>query len=242
MTAAAALTGCLTNRGFHGGKKRSRPNILLLYADDLGIGDLVTYNPDSKIPTPHLDRLASKGVRFTDAHASCTVCTPSRYALLTGRYHWRDLDTDMVDSFGKSIIRKDRLTLPEMLKAAGYRTGAIGKWHLGWDWDALRKSDENGNRLKGNHFDVFDWDKSIPDGPLAHGFDYYFGDDVINFPPYCWIENDKVVNVPDMMMDWKKWKPVKEGSWECRSGTMASDWNPYQDLPTLTQKGINFIK
>src|SRR5262245_54917058 len=91
------------------------PNILILYADDLGYGDLGIQNPDSKIPTPHLDRLARQGMRFTDAHSSSGVCTPSRYALLTGRYHWRSFHA-IVDSFGPPALEDARVTLPEMLK------------------------------------------------------------------------------------------------------------------------------
>ena len=222
------------------------PNVLIIYADDLGYGDLGCYNPSSKIPTPNLDRLAKQGMRFTDAHSSSGICTPSRYALLTGRYHWRDFHR-IVGPLGGSVFKPERLTLAELFKTQGYQTAAIGKWHLGWNWDAIRKPtnkvDEQANQnRKNNRFDAFEWSKQIPDGPLDHGFDYYFGDTVINFPPYCWIENDKVVTVPDMMMDTKKWKKIKEGNWECRPGPMASSWDPYQNIPTTTKKGIGFIR
>ncbi len=220
-----------------------RPNILILYADDLGYGDPGCYNPDSKIPTPHLDRLAAEGVRFTDGHSSSGICTPSRYALLTGRYHWRDFH-GIVDSFGPSVFKPERVTLPEMLQEAGYHTAAIGKWHLGWNWDAIRKPDAALNkRGKGAVLvpEAFDWSKPIPDGPLAHGFNYYFGDTVINFPPYGWIENDRLVKAPDTMMNPKKWKSIKEGNWECRRGPMCSDWDPYQNIPVTTQKGVDYV-
>src|SRR5690606_10063707 len=115
-----------------------RPNIVVLYADDLGYGDVGCYNPESKIPTPHLDRLASQGMRFTDAHSSSGICTPSRYALLTGRHHWRKFH-EIVNSFGPSMFDAERLTMPEMLQQRGYRTACIGKWHLGWDWDAIKR-------------------------------------------------------------------------------------------------------
>ena len=215
----------------------SPPNVLLLYADDLGYGDLQCYNPQSKIPTPNLDTLAAQGMRFTDAHSSSGICTPSRYAMLTGRHHWRDFH-GIVNAFGKSVFQPERLTLPEMLKAKGYTTAAIGKWHLGWDWDAIRKP---GAPKRGIKPDDFDWSKPIPGGPLAHGFDRYFGDEVINFPPYCWIENDKVLKAPDTMMDPKKWKPIKEGNWECRPGPMTRDWDPYQNLPETTRRGVEYI-
>ena len=187
-----------------------KPNILILYADDLGYGDLKILNPKSKIPTPNLEKLAKGGMIFTDGHSSSGICTPSRYALLTGRYHWRKFH-GIVNAFGDSAFDADRLTLPEMLKECGYNTAAIGKWHLGWNWDAIKKPGakpiKQGKRSALGP-DAFDWSKSIPNGPLAHGFDYYFGDTVINFPPYCWIENDKVVDIPDTMMDTSKWKKM----------------------------------
>lgn len=220
------------------------PNILILYADDLGYGDLGCYNPASKIPTPNLDKLAAQGMRFTDAHSSSGICTPSRYALLTGRHHWRDFH-GIVGAFGASVFKTERLTLPEMLKVKGYATAAIGKWHLGWDWDAIKKpgaqprGEERRNLVWGP--EAFDWSKSIPGGPLAHGFDHYFGDTVINFPPYCWIEDDKVVQAPDTMMDTAKWKPVKEGNWECRPGPMITGWDPYQNIPVTTRRGVEHI-
>lgn len=221
-----------------------RPNVLILYADDLGFGDLGSYNPKSKIPTPHLDRLAKEGVRFTDGHSSSGICTPSRYALLTGRHHWRDFH-GIVNAFGGSVFKPERLTLPEMLKEKGYRTAAIGKWHLGWDWEAIRRPDTRpigAGRKQAWGPDAFDWTRAIPDGPLAHGFDSYFGDTVINFPPYCWIENDRTPRAPDVMMDTSKWKQIKEGNWECRPGPMISDWDPYQIIPTLTRRGVDFIE
>ncbi len=226
------------------GDEKRLPNILVLYADDLGFGDLGCYNKNSKIPTPNLDRLASEGIRFTDGHSSSGICSPSRYALLTGRHHWRDFH-GIVGVFGKSVFKPEQLTLPEMLKSKGYHTSAIGKWHLGWNWDAIRKTEAKQTGNKRNSawgFDAFDWSKPIPDGPTAHGFDHYFGDTVINFPPYCWIEDDRTPVAPDTNMDSSKWKPIKEGNWECRPGPMVSTWDPYQNLPTTTARGVEYIK
>ena len=183
-------------------------------------------------------------MRFTDGHSSSGICTPSRFALLTGRHHWRDFH-GIVNAFGKSVFAKERLTLPEMMKMRGYKTAAIGKWHLGWNWDAIKKpgAKKVGEGRKAGYLpEAFDWSKRIPDGPLDHGFDSYFGDTVINFPPYCWIENDRVVKAPDVMLDTSKWKAIKEGNWECRPGPMASDWDPYQNIPTTTRRGVDFIK
>ena len=142
----------------------AKPNILVLYADDLGYGDLKILNPKSKIPTPNLEKLAKEGMLFTDGHSSSGICTPSRYALLTGRYHWRKFH-GIVNSFGNSVFDPSRLTLPEMLKECGYATAAIGKWHLGWNWDAIKRSGakpiKQGKRSALGP-DSFDWSKSIP--------------------------------------------------------------------------------
>ncbi|MEM8955836.1 MAG: arylsulfatase, partial [Verrucomicrobiota bacterium] len=224
------------------------PNIVILYADDLGYGDLGCYNPESKIPTPHLDQLAADGMRFTDGHSSSGICTPSRYALLTGRHHWRKFH-GIVNALGGSVFDADRLTLPEMLQEKGYSTACIGKWHLGWDWDAIKLPNAKANTIQdGNRKKTewpptaFDWSQPIPDGPLAHGFDHYFGDTVINFPPYAWIEDDKLVEAPDTLMDTTKWKLIKEGNWECRPGPMISTWDPYENIPETTRRGVAYIK
>lgn len=216
-----------------------KPNILILYADDLGIGDLTCYNPASKIPTPHLDKLAHEGMRFTDGHSSSGICTPSRYALLTGRHHWRDFH-GIVNALGPSVFESDRLTFPEMMQEQGYDTACIGKWHLGWDWTALRNPEA---APKSSNFQDFDWSKRIPDGPLAHGFDHYFGDTVINFPPYCWIEDDQVTEAPNANLTPKSIsQKTKEGNWEVRPGPALADWNFYQVLPTLADRGVEYLR
>ncbi|MGB0768018.1 MAG: sulfatase family protein [Phycisphaeraceae bacterium] len=144
------------------------------------------------------------------------------------------LQLGIVGVFGKSVFEPERLTLPEMLQNQGYHTACIGKWHLGWDWNAIRVKEGNGP-------DCFDWSKPIPDGPLAHGFDHYFGDTVINFPPYAWIEDDRMIQTPDTMMDTSKWPEIKEGNWECRPGPMVTGWNPYEVMPTLGDKAVAYI-
>ncbi|CAA6692378.1 MULTISPECIES: arylsulfatase [unclassified Lentimonas] len=226
---------------------KTSPNILIIYADDMGYGDMGANNPKSKIPTPNMDQLAASGMRFIDGHSSSGICTPSRYALLTGRHHWRKFH-GITGSFDDCIIDAEQLTVPEMLKTKGYTTAQIGKWHLGMGWDAIRNegvedvdSVHNGKKRKAKTPDSYDWSKQIPNGPLAHGFDYSFTDCVINFPPYTWIENDKVVEAPTVMMDTKLWKPIKEGNWECRPGPMAASWDPYENIPTLTKKAVAYI-
>lgn len=230
----SAITLALCTVAF--AQEAPRMNIVLLYADDLGYGDLGCYNSKSKIPTPNLDRLAAEGLRFTDAHSSSGICTPSRYAMLTGRHHWRDfhgIDT----GFDKPFFKKGQLTLQDMLQKKGYSTACIGKWHLGWDWDSIRLP---GTDKKSKSHTDFDWSKPFRGGPLDHGFDYYYGDNVINFPPYVWIENDRVLSVPDITFT-KTPQNTKEGSWECRTGPGRSDWDFYQILPNLTKKGVEYI-
>ncbi|KGL62221.1 sulfatase family protein [Polaribacter sp. Hel1_85] len=227
----------------------TKPNIIIFYADDMGYGDLAIQNPQSKIPTPNLDQLAKEGMLMTDAHSSSGICTPSRYALLTGRYHWRDFN-DIVHSMGPTVFKENQVTLPKVLKKNGYHTAAIGKWHLGWDWEAIRKKDftqkEKVIRRK-KEFEIwpaqaYDWAKKIPSGPLSIGFDSYFGDGTINFPPYTWIENDKVTEAPTITLQHPKKEFALEGNWELRPGPSVKDWDFYKVLPTVTKSAVTFIK
>lgn len=215
------------------------PNVVILYADDMGFGDLGVNNPHSKIPTPNLDKLASAGMRFTDGHSSSGICTPSRFALLTGQHHWRRFH-GIVNAFGESVFKPDDFTLAKMFASQKYDTAAIGKWHLGWNWNAVRKPDAP--KRKQNHRpEDYEWSRPIPHGPVAQGFDYYFGDGTINFPPYCWVENDRVLEAPTVMMDTDTFTPIPEGRWEFRGGPMVEGWDPYRVLPTLTDKAVAWI-
>lgn len=224
------------------------PNVLIIYADDMGYGDLGADNAESKIPTPNLDRLAAEGMRFTDGHSSSGICTPSRFAMLTGQHHWRRFHA-IVGAFGQSVFEPEDFTLAKMFQSKGYATSCIGKWHLGWDWPALLKpgvvqktyKDHKGRTRTAHNPDEYDWSKPVPDGPLAQGFDYYFGDGTINFPPYCWVENDRVVEPPLVMMDTAEFKPIPEGRWEFRPGPMVEGWDPYKVLPTITDKAVEWI-
>jgi arylsulfatase A-like enzyme len=193
-----------------------RPNVVIILADDLGYGDVQCYNPQrGKIPTPNLDRLAAQGIRFTDGHSSSGVCSPSRYTLLTGRYHWRTrLQSGIVGVFGEPLIAPDRLTIAGLAKRRGYRTACIGKWHLGWDWPiepAQRKflqgarpqgKDDEAPLATAEHLAVWQdvFSKPIAGGPTTRGFDEYFGTDVPNWPPYCFIENDRTVGIPSELL------------------------------------------
>lgn len=174
------------------------PNIVLIYADDMGYGDVQTLNPErGKIPTPHLDELAEEGMIFTDAHTTSSVCTPSRYSLLTGRYNWRtSLQKSVLWGYSQPMISADTLTLGQLLQENGYDTAMIGKWHLGMDIPTL-----DGQPIK----DVrrlpktsIDWDGEIKEGPTARGFDYFFGISAsLDMAPYVYIENEKFLGEVD---------------------------------------------
>ena len=211
-----------------------RPNIVILYADDMGVADVSYGDPKAKIQTPHLDRLASQGMTFTDGHSSSGVCTPSRFALLTGQHHWRRFH-GIVGAFGGTVFEPDDFTIAKMFKQKGYSTGCFGKWHLGWDFDAIRKP---GAKKGDPRAESYDWKKRFPDGPLDQGFDYYFGDGTINFPPYCWIEGDRFLTIPGKSVI--KSQPLAGGG-SFRPGPMAESWNPYDILPTITQKTVEWI-
>ena len=161
----------------------AKPNIVYILADDIGVGDVSFMNRESKLPTPNIDSIAREGVHFTDAHSGSAVCSPTRYGLLTGRYSWRTrLKYHVLRPYEPPLIEPGRTTAASLLKARGYHTACIGKWHLGWDWPK-----RNGE---------VDFTRRLGGGPIAHGFDYYFGPDVPNYPPYCFIENDRVTEQP----------------------------------------------
>jgi arylsulfatase A-like enzyme len=215
-------------------RAEDRPNIVILYADDMGVADVSYGNPKAKIQTPHLDKLASQGMTFTDGHSSSGICTPSRFALLTGQHHWRRFH-GIVGAFGGTVFEPDDFTIAKMFKQKGYSTGCFGKWHLGWNFDAIRKP---GAKKGDPRAESYDWTKRFPDGPLDQGFDYYFGDGTINFPPYCWIEGDRFVTTPTKPV--VKSRPLA-GSGSFRPGPMAESWNPFDILPTITQKTVEWI-
>lgn len=214
-------------------KKTEHPNIVLILVDDMGYGDPQCYVPDSKIPTPNIDQLAAEGIRFTDAHSPSSVCTPTRYSILTGRYAWRTyLKSGVLGPYSKPLIEPDRLTIPKMLKEKGYTTALIGKWHLGMQW--ATKNGEELPVLWERQYDisVIDHSKPISAGPLTAGFDYYFGVDVPNFAPYIFIENDKVLGDPSV---------EKPNDMFGIPGMMLPNWKLEDILPKLTDKAVAYI-
>ena len=229
-----------------------RPNVVVIYADDLGYGDVQCYNPDrGKILTPAIDRLARQGMRFTDAHSSSGVCSPSRYTLLTGRYHWRSrLQRGIVGLWGPPLIPADRLTIGSLAQQHGYRTACVGKWHLGWNWPIAEGSRELfATTGYGGKKDLTATDEhraawratfmqAIPGGPLAVGFDEYFGTDVPNWPPYCFIENDRTVGIPSEYAAPELF--VKNQA--SQQGPALEGWTLEPILPALGKRAAEFIR
>lgn len=211
------------------------PNVVILYADDMGVADVSYGNPEAKIQTPNIDRLASEGMTFTDGHSSSGICTPSRFALLTGQHHWRRFH-GIVQAFGGTVFQPNDFTIAHMFKKTGYRTACFGKWHLGWDFDSIRNPGVT--RKDWVKPESYDWTKPFAGGPIERGFDYYFGDGTINFPPYCWIENDRFLTIPTKPVI--KSRPLAGGG-SFRPGPMAESWNPYEILPTITNKSVEWI-
>ncbi|MEO6786962.1 MAG: arylsulfatase, partial [Chthoniobacteraceae bacterium] len=220
-----------------------KPNIVFILADDLGIGDVRSFNPDGKIATPNLDKLAAGGMKFTDAHTSSAVCTPTRYGVLTGRYNWRSkLQSGVLGGLSPRLIEQGRLTVAQMLKDNGYATACFGKWHLGMDWAKHEgKTVSDLSVEKPDQVWSVDFTKPIANGPNSVGFDYYFGIAAsLDMVPYTFIENDHVTVVPTketafpMMTD-------RENGGLTRKGPAAEGFEAVDVLPTLAQKASEWI-
>ena len=211
-----------------------QPNVIVILADDLGYGDVSCNNPDSKIATPNLDRLAAEGMRFTDGHTSSGVCTPTRYSLLTGRYHWRTkLQSGVLGGFSLPLISEGRMTLASFLKAQGYHTACIGKWHLGMEWPLKggAVADDEGNF--GRPFkdaSLVDYTAPIQNGPVDRGFDHYYGISAsLDMVPFVWIRD----RLPTE-------EATAEKTW-LRTGPAGPKFEAVDVQPGITRRLIDYI-
>lgn len=221
----------------------SRPNILLILADDLGYGDVRCYNDQSKVATPNLDRLAREGMRFTDAHSPATVCTPTRYGLMTGQMPFRvpNGGTVFQGAGGPSLIAPGRLTLPALLKRQGYATAAVGKWHVGLTFrDAQGAAIHSGRR---EDVQRIDFSRRIEGGPVDHGFEHFFGTACCPTTDwlYAFIVGDRVPVPPVAPLDKSK-LPKHPYANDCRAGFIAPNF-PMEEVDLVfLEKSREFLE
>lgn len=242
-------------------KTEEFPNIIIIFADDMGYGDVSALNPKAKTLTPAIDQMAETGLVFTEAHASASVCTPSRYGLLTGRYAFRNrVKGGNVGGFNRSVFDPERKTVGHLLKNAGFTTAAIGKWHLGFDWAPLNE-DETPHMDKNTKYSNVDYSKPIKYGPNHYGFDYSFIHPAsLDIPPYLFLRNGQAID--DQMIlssdvyplrletteySWDK-KHTEEGDiyWDkgvwWRNGEMAESFRIEECLGDIVADGADFIE
>ena len=218
------------------------PNILFILADDLGYGDVRCYNSESKVPTPHLDQLAEEGILFMDAHSPSTVCTPTRYSILTGRMAFR---TGMRGVFtgagGPCMIEKDRMTIGGMLQNKGYTTSLYGKWHVGMTF-----FDKDGKPINKNGLEAvqrIDYSRAIPDAPIHRGFDYFFGS--VCCPTtdwlYAFIDGDRIPVPPTKIID-RSPLPKHPYSKDNRPGMIAPGYSMEEIDLQFMEKSLSFLE
>jgi len=233
------IISCLSSAEF---ENKSHPNIVFILADDLGYGDVACYNPKSKVPTPNLDKLASEGMLFNDAHSPSTVCTPTRYSILTGRMAFRNGQKGVFTGVGgPCLIEEGRLTLSQMLKNEGYTTAMFGKWHVGMTF-----FNKEGNPINENGLEAVkraDFSRRIPDGPVNRGFDTFFG--TVCCPTtdflYAFVNGDHIPIPPTGMLDRDKLPYHPYGN-DCRIGLIAPDFNHEEVDMVFLNKSLAFLK
>ncbi len=211
-----------------------KPNVIVIYTDDQGYGDVSALNAEAKFQTPNMDRLANEGIIFSNGHSPDSVCTPSRYGLLTGRYPWRtSRKSGVMSAAGDCMIKDGRMTLASLLRDQGYHTAMVGKWHLGMTFPKTKKT--------------YDWSKPIENMPLDKGFDYFYGIPAsLNFGTLAWFEG-RYAKVPPTLRTSKKKNPRYSDyrimpPYKARgSFPVAPDFIDNQCLTRFTDKAIEWM-
>jgi arylsulfatase A len=229
----ATNTSCLAGNALEPAVAGPRPNIVILLVDDLGIGDPGCYNPASKIHTPSIDRVAREGMRFTDVHSPSSVCSPTRYAILTGRYAWRGrLKSGVLNGYSRTLIEAGRPTIASLLTGRGYATAGFGKWHLGFQTFDPRHDERD---------QPVDYKQPLRPGPLTVGFDEFFGIPAsLDMPPYVFVENDRPTELPNTNVGASGDAKYARGPF-WRAGAAAPSFRHTDVLPRLTERAVAFL-
>lgn len=243
------ITLLILNYSCKNNQKLDKPNIIYILADDLGYGDLSIYNKNSKIFTPNIDSIGDEGMVFYDMHSTSSVCTPTRYSILTGEYAWRTrLKYGVLWSYGEPLINENKNTVASMLKKYGYTTSVIGKWHLGLGWVTKNDISEINSDIRDSGLirdineDLIDFSKNPTFGPPQNGFDYSFIlPSSLDIPPYLYLENNKFLNPVNKYTDGNKPNIDASGAF-WRPGPMAEDFDINQVLPIFFDKSKKYIE
>ncbi|HUT28262.1 MAG TPA: sulfatase-like hydrolase/transferase [Sedimentisphaerales bacterium] len=241
--AGFCLSGCGSGLfNSRGSKSARKPNILFILADDFGYGDISCYNSESKVATPNLDKLAGEGILLTDAHSASTVCTPTRYSLMTGRMEFRTgFRGVFTGAEGPCLIEESRLTLPGMLGKRGYETACFGKWHIG-----LTFMDKDGKRITESGIEGvkrIDYSRPIPDSPIHRGFDHFFGTACCPATDwlYAFIDGDRIPTPPTKILD-RTPLPKHPYSKDNRQGMIAPDFDLEEVDMLFLKKSLEFLE
>lgn len=215
--------------------QKDKPNVIYILADDMGYGDISAYNEKCPFVTKNLDSLSESGIRFTDAHASSSVCTPSRYSILTGRYSWRSrLKSNVIGGYSEPLIEEGRKTIADLFKDQGYKTAMIGKWHLGMGFSKYPNFEEKPDFEACNSVN---YAGKIKRSPVENGFDYFFGiSGSLDMPPYIYIENDHFTSLPERIVS------ANTGKKFWREGPIAPGFKHENVLDELTDKVLEKIE
>ncbi|MCZ6771970.1 MAG: arylsulfatase, partial [Proteobacteria bacterium] len=244
VTAAASLSSSLR------ANTRAKPNVVFILADDMGYGDLSCLNENSQIPTPNIDRIAHGGIYFTDAHSPSALCTPTRYGILTGRYCWRTrIKRGVAWGYSRHLIEPERMTVASLLKRHGYNTACVGKWHLGMD---MPTKDGRGIQEPDSVVDLrsyrrdIDWRGTIENGPVAVGFDHFYGISAsLDMHPYIWIDDDRFVGEctteQDLLFITRDNRPERYRAAQ-NTGPSHEDFVAEDVLPEITRKTVHYIE